>query len=194
MLRVCSPIETLVSSAIVPPTNTNPLASTARCMIGVRMLRMTFMMSSSWVLGCGRMKAVDAEIADPCLGAAVDDQLRHHGAGAGAELEAMQRKAELVIEALVTGARPKDGQIILCPGLDAGPGADDRRSAHHRKQFEHGARADSEAAPIQHGLVAVLVRRRQMTAADQHGAVGELLEGQLAAAQDHHRIDEVRHA
>jgi hypothetical protein len=36
------------------------------------------------------METVDAEIADPRLGAAVDDQLRHHGAGAGAELEAMQ--------------------------------------------------------------------------------------------------------
>src|SRR5215213_7614392 len=131
MLRVCSPIETLVSSAIVPPTNTNPLASTARCMIGVRMLRMMFMMSSSWVLGCGRMKAVDAEIADPCLGAAAHDQFRHHGAGAGTELEAMQRKAELVIKALVTDTRPEDGQIIFCLGLDTGPGADNAGAAHH---------------------------------------------------------------
>src|SRR3981189_470935 len=98
MLRVCPPIETPVSSAIVAPTNTNPLASTARCMIGVRMLRMMFMMSSSWVLGCGRMKTGESGIAVSCLGAAVGDQLRHHSAGAGAELEAMQRKAELVIE------------------------------------------------------------------------------------------------
>src|SRR5260370_38696140 len=111
MLPVCSPIETLVSSAIVPPTNTNPLASTARCMIGVRMLRMIFMMSSSWFWKCGRMKAVDAEIADPCLGAAVDNQLRHHGAGTGTELEAMQRKPELVIEPRVAGARAEHRQI-----------------------------------------------------------------------------------
>src|SRR5882757_2080763 len=41
------------------------------------------------ILECSRMEAADAEIADPRLGAAIDDQLRHHGAGAGAELEAM---------------------------------------------------------------------------------------------------------
>src|SRR5882757_7128455 len=115
MLRVCSPIETLVSSAIVPPTNTNPLASTARCMIGVRMLRMMFMRSSSWFWGV--KEAVNTEIADPCLGAAIDDQLRHHGAGAGAELEAMQRKAELVIEPQVAGARAEHRQTIRCPRL-----------------------------------------------------------------------------
>jgi hypothetical protein len=45
----------------------------------------------------GRIETVDAEIADPGLGAAVDDQFRHDGAGAGTELEAMQRKAELMI-------------------------------------------------------------------------------------------------
>jgi hypothetical protein len=50
------------------------------------------------ILGHGRMEAPDAEIADPGLGATAGDQFRHHGAGAGAELEAMQRKAELVIE------------------------------------------------------------------------------------------------
>jgi len=44
--EIGSPIETLVSSAIVPPTKTKPLASTARCIIGVRMLRVMFMMSS----------------------------------------------------------------------------------------------------------------------------------------------------
>src|SRR5436305_10987699 len=120
MLRVCSPIETLVSSAIVPPTKTRPLASTARCMIGVRMLRMMLMVSSSWVPGCGRMKAVDAEIADPDLGAAVDDQLRHHGAGARAELEAMQRKAEPVIEPRVVGARGGVGQVVRGPGVETG--------------------------------------------------------------------------
>jgi len=36
------------------------------------------------------MEAVDAEITDAGLGAAVDDQLRHHGAGARTELEAVQ--------------------------------------------------------------------------------------------------------
>ena len=87
------------------------------------------------------MKAVDAEIADPGLGAAIDNQLRHHGTGAGAELKTMQRKAELVIKALVTGTWPKDGQIIFCLGLDTGPGADNRCTAHDRKQLEHGVRA-----------------------------------------------------
>ena len=106
----------------------------------------------------------------------------------------MQRKAKLVIEALVTDTRPKHGQIIFCLGLDTGPGADDRRTADDRKQLEHGARTHREAPPVQHGLVAVLVRRRQMTTADQHRAIGELLEGQLAAAQDHDGIDEMRHA
>ena len=33
-----------------------------------------------------------------------------------------------------------------------------------------------------------------MAAADHHRAVGELLEGEFAAAQDHHRLDEGRHA
>ncbi|SFH87245.1 hypothetical protein SAMN05216525_102385 [Bradyrhizobium sp. Gha] len=37
------------------------------------------------------MESVDAEIRDWSLGAAIDDQLRHHRAGAGAELKAMQR-------------------------------------------------------------------------------------------------------
>ena len=77
------------------------------------------------------MKAADTEIADPRLGAAVGDQLRHHGARAGAELEAMQRKAELVIEPRVTGAWAEHGQIIAHPGLDTGPGTDDGSAAHH---------------------------------------------------------------
>src|SRR5436305_15033436 len=145
MLRVCSPIETLVSSAIVPPTKTKPFASTARCMIGVRMLRMMLMVSSSWVPGCGRMKAVDAEIADPDLGAAIDDQLRHHGAGARAELEAMQRKAELVIEPGVAGARAEHRQIIARLRFDAGPGPHDGCAAHHGEEFEHRALTDGKA-------------------------------------------------
>src|SRR5437879_1481999 len=151
MLRVCSPIEALVSSAIVPPTKTKPLASTARCMIGVRMLRMMFMMSSSWFWGVE--KAVDAEIADPCLGATIDDQLRHYGAGAGAELEAMQRKAELVIEPGVAGARAEHGQIVARLRLDAGPGPDNGCAAHHGEELEHRAGTDGEAAPVQRGLV-----------------------------------------
>ena len=57
----------------------------------------------------GRMETIDAEIADPGLGATVDDQLRYHGTSAGAELEAMQQKAELVIKALVTCAGPEHG-------------------------------------------------------------------------------------
>src|SRR5438552_12162358 len=124
MLRVCSPIGRLVSSAMVPPTKTKPLASTARCMIGVRMLRVMLIMSS-FFLERGRMKTVDAEIADPGLGATVDDQFRHHGAGAGAELKAMQREAELVIQAHVTSAGSEHGQVVARLGLDAGPGADD---------------------------------------------------------------------
>ncbi|MGY4285281.1 hypothetical protein ACVWXO_004501 [Bradyrhizobium sp. LM2.7] len=39
-------METLVSSAMVPPMKTKPPASTARCMMGVRMLRVMLMMSS----------------------------------------------------------------------------------------------------------------------------------------------------
>jgi hypothetical protein len=42
-------------------------------------------------------KAVDAEIADPGLGATIDDKLRHDGASAGTKLEAVQRKTELMI-------------------------------------------------------------------------------------------------
>src|SRR5690349_8517629 len=134
MLRVCSPIETEVSSAMVPPRKTNPFASTARCMMGVRMLRVMLIMYLLF-LECRGMEAVDAEIADAGLGAAVDDQLGHDGAGAGAELEAVQREAELVIEALVTAARTEHGNIVLHLRLDAGPGAHDRRAAHHRKQL-----------------------------------------------------------
>src|SRR3954453_4325994 len=192
MLRVWSPIETDVSSAMVPPRKTKPLASTARCMMGVRMLRMMLMMSS--LLEHGRMEAVYAEIAYSGLGAAVDDQLRHHGAGAGAELKTVQREAELVIESPVAGTRPEHGQIVLRLRLDAGPGAHDCRIAHHRKQLEHGAGADREALPVQHRLAAVLIGRRQMAPADQHGPVLELLEGEFAAAQDDDRVDEVRHA
>src|SRR3954463_11560555 len=128
MLRVCSPIDTEVSSAMVPPMKTKPLASTARCMMGVRMLRVMLMMFL--LLERGRMETIDAEIADAGLGAAIDDQLGHHGAGAGAELKAVQREAELVIEALVAAAWSEHGDIVLHLRLDAGPGADDRRAAH----------------------------------------------------------------
>jgi len=76
------------------------------------------------------VEAVDAEIADPGLGATVDDQLRHDSTGARAKLEAMQRKAELLIKAFMTDTGPKDRQIIFCPGLDAGPGPHDRCAAH----------------------------------------------------------------
>ena len=127
------------------------------------------------------------------LGAAIDDQFRHHGAGAGPELKTVQREAELMIEPLVTRTWAEHGNVVLHLRLDAGPGAHDRRIAHHRKQLEHGARAGREALPVQHRLVAVLIRRRQMTAADQHGAVLELLEGEFSAAQDHDGVDEVRH-
>ena len=65
------------------------------------------------------METIDTEIADPGLGATVDDQLRHHGTSAGAKLEAMQRKPELVIKAFVAGAGPEHRQIIFRPGLDA---------------------------------------------------------------------------
>src|SRR6187402_1603966 len=124
---------------MVPPTKTKPLASTARCMMGVRMLRVMLMMSS--LLERGRVEAVDAETADAGLGAAIDDQLRHDGAGTGAKLETVQGKAELMIEALVARTRPEHGNIVLHLGFDAGPGAHDGRIAHHRKQLEHGAGA-----------------------------------------------------
>jgi hypothetical protein len=48
--------------------------------------------------------------------------------------------------------------------------------------------------PVQHGFISILIRRGQMSSADQHSAVGELFEGKFAAAQDDHRIDEMRHA
>ena len=48
-----------------------------------------------------------------------------------------------------------------------------------------------ELAPVEHGARCwSRYGRREMAAADQHRAVGELLEGELAAAQDHHRLDE----
>ena len=51
-----------------------------------------------------------------------------------------------------------------------------------------------ELGPVEHGNVLVAHRATEMAAADQHRAVGELLEGELAPAQDHHRLDEGRHA
>jgi hypothetical protein len=45
-------------------------------------------------------KALDAERLDWHIGGACGDQLRHQGADAGAKLEAMGRKAELVEDSL----------------------------------------------------------------------------------------------
>ena len=83
-------------------------------------------------------EAVDAEIADPGLGAAIDDQLRHDGAGGGAELEAVQREAELVIEPIMARTRTRHGQLVGRARFDAGPGAHDGGVTHHWKQLEHG--------------------------------------------------------
>src|SRR5947208_1328236 len=112
MLRVCSPIETVVSSAMVPPTKTKPFASTARCMIGVRMLLVIVMVcwSSGRRLGS---KALDAQAVDGRVGIPGGDQLRHHGAGPRSELKPVQREPELVEQALVLGARADDREVVL---------------------------------------------------------------------------------
>ena len=105
------------------------------------------------------------------LGASDGDEFRHDRAGAGSELEAVQREAELVKKSLMLGTRAEDGQVVRRPRLDPGPGPDDGRVAHHREKLPHGAGALLELAPVQHGLVGVLVGRREMSAADQHGAI-----------------------
>src|SRR5579872_3417248 len=136
MFRGWSLIETLVLLAIVPPSKTKAVASTARCMMGGRILRVMLMMSSSCWERRGK-ETVDAEIADAGLRAAIDDQLRHDGSGTGTELEAMQRKPELMVQALVNGAGAKHRQIVLCPGFNSGPGqggATHRRSSRGQLQ------------------------------------------------------------
>jgi len=62
------------------------------------------------VLKFRRMETANAEIADPGLGAAIDAQLSHDSTGARAELEAMQRKPELVIEPRVAALGPSTGR------------------------------------------------------------------------------------
>src|ERR1700749_603688 len=97
-------------------------------------LRVMVMLSSCCCKG-GVVEAGDAQAPDLGLAAAMGDQLGHHGAGAGAELKAMRREAELMIKDLMTGARAEHRDAVAHMRLDAGPGAHDGGAAHHREQF-----------------------------------------------------------
>ena len=112
------------------------------------------------------MEAVDAELADAGLGAAIDDQLGHHRAGAGPELEAVRREAELVKDALATALGPTTG---MSSGIFASMPAQARTMVALRitGNSSHTVRgADRELLPVEHRLVAVAIGRGEMAAAD----------------------------
>jgi hypothetical protein len=103
-------------------------------------------------------------------------------------------EAEGVEDAFGGGARPDDGNVVRHARLDAGPGADDLGAAHNGKKVPDRLGAESEAAKIELGRVGVAVERALVAAADQHRAVGELLEGERARGRPNHRLDEGRQA
>jgi hypothetical protein len=102
--------------------------------------------------------------------------------------------AEAVEDALAAGRRPEDGQPIRRHPLDPRPGAHDLQAAELRKQREHRAGALGEAVETRVGAVRGRRRDAAMAAADQHGPVPELLEGQRAARGAEHRREERRDA
>src|SRR5260221_4097553 len=128
------------------------------------------------------LETPNAETVDRHVGRSGRHQLRHHGASAGPELEAMRREAELVIDAFRRRARPDHGNFIGHARLDAGPGAHDGGFAHRREQLPHRPCRYREPVPVEHRAVLVAERLGEMATADHHGAIGALFEGELAAA------------
>jgi thiamine pyrophosphate-dependent acetolactate synthase large subunit-like protein len=153
---------------------------------------------SMWALRRARADAgaepPDPEPVDRHARSAGGDQLGHRRAGARPELEAVGREAELVIHAFGGQARAHHREVVRHARLDPGPGPVDLGLSHDREQLPDGARAVLEPAPVDPRAVVVAIDVREVAAADHHGAVGELLERELALPEDHHRLDERRQA
>src|SRR6218665_3161601 len=143
------------------------------------------------VLPC-QGKAANAQAVDRNAAAACRNDLGHDRASAGAELEAMGGEAELVIDALMPGAGSEDRQIVGHAGLDAGPGAQDACRAHDREQILNRPGTGGELLPVEEGAIFIAQGPAAVAAADQHRAIGPLLERELAPPRDHHRRDKGR--
>src|SRR5262245_48538466 len=138
-------------------------------------------------------KALDAERLDWHIAGTGGDQLGHQGADAGAKLEAVRRKAELMEDALRGVARADDGNVVGHASFDAGPGTNDAAAGHDRKQLRHGAGAFAELVPVELGAVFLAKGTPKMAAADQDRTVSELLKRELATSQNDHWCNKGRH-
>jgi Amidase len=95
---------------------------------------------SALSVGRPTAKTLNGQLTDPRLATAVDDQFGHHGACTGAELEAMCRESELMIEPLVTRARSKNGQFVARRRLSS-PKTAPIRSVRFRRACASPARS-----------------------------------------------------
>src|SRR5262249_44535814 len=125
-------------------------------------------------------EAIDPERGDGKVCRARRHQLRHQFSDTRTELEAVARETELMVDAFGRRARPDHRNVVRHPRLDTRPGTHDRGTTHRREQLPYGLRAFGQLVPVDLGAVLVAVGACEVSAADHHGAVLELLERELA--------------